>query len=128
VFYLQDVSNGEPLTSQFTIATQTVNLTANQPQASIQASSNPILVPPGTELGATTIYWTAPASASTVEVHVGAPDGPVLVQGSSVGTAQTGDWVSDGTVFYLQDVTKNKPLTPANTLATVTVHLRQVAQ
>jgi hypothetical protein len=128
VFYLQNASNGQPLTSQFTIATQTVNFTPNQPQTSFQASPNPILVPAGTQFGTTTLYWSAPASAVTVEVHVGAPDGPVLVQGTNVGNAETGQWVTDGMVFYLQDVTKNKPLVPANTLGTLTVHVKQTAQ
>ena len=42
---------------------------------------------------------------------------------TSAGSAQTGRWVSDGTTFYLQDVTSGKPLTANNTLATLVVHL-----
>lgn len=124
VFYLQDVSNGQPLTSQFTIATQTIAATTNQPQAAFEANSNPILVPAGTQVGATTLYWNAPSSVVTAEVHVGAPDGPLVMRGPNVGNGQTGEWVTDGMVFYLQDVTKGKPLTPANTLASLTVHLQ----
>jgi uncharacterized protein (TIGR03437 family) len=124
VFYLQDVSNGQPLTSQFTIATQTITGTPNQPQVSFQAGSNPILLPPGTPYGATTFYWSAPGSVVTAEVHVGAPDGPLVSRGPNVGNGQTGQWVTDGMVFYLQDVTKGKALTPDNTLATLTVHVR----
>jgi hypothetical protein len=125
VFYLQDVSNGEPLTSEFTIATQTIGFTPIQPQVSFQASPNPILVPAGQNVGSTTIYWTAPSWASTVEVHIGAPDGPVVAQGNSIGNVQTGSWVTDGMLFYLQDTTKGKPLTAANTLAILPVHLKE---
>jgi hypothetical protein len=124
VFYLQDRSNGEPLTTQFTIATQTIRFTPNQPQASFQASANPILVSPGTQFGATNLYWTAPSSAIQVEVHVGSPSGATVTQGLTAGSVTTGAWVTDGTVFYLQDVTKGKPLTSDNTLATLTVHLK----
>jgi hypothetical protein len=33
--------------------------------------------------------------------------------------------VTDGTTFYLQDVSGGKPLTANNTLATVVVHLQR---
>jgi hypothetical protein len=36
-----------------------------------------------------------------------------------VGSATTGDWITDGAVFYVQDVSGGKALTSANTLATV---------
>jgi hypothetical protein len=128
VFYLQDVSNGQPLTPQFTIATQTIGFTPIQPAASFQASPNPIPVPPGTEFGRTNLYWSAPSSVVSVEVHVGAPDGALLTSGPAIGNVQTGQWVTDGMVFFLQDTTKNKPLTAANTLASFTVHLKQTSQ
>jgi hypothetical protein len=60
---------------------------------------------------------------SNVEVNVNAPDGPTLDTGGRTGTAVTGNWVNDGMVFYLQDVTNGKPATLANTLDTVTVRL-----
>jgi hypothetical protein len=124
VFYLQDVTNDAPLTPQFTIATQTLTFAPNA-QASFQASPNPIPVAPGKTAGMATLYWNAPASASTLEVHLGTPDGPLFARGPNVGSAQTGPWVTEGTVFYLQDVTNNKPLTSANTLATLTMHVKQ---
>src|SRR6185312_4521531 len=86
VFYLQDVSNGEPLTSQFTIATQTIHFIPAQPAASFQANPDPILVPAGTQFGSTTLYWSAPAGAVLVEVHIGAPDGPLVASGPAVGS------------------------------------------
>jgi uncharacterized protein (TIGR03437 family) len=125
VLYLQDVSTGQPLTSQFTIATQTVSFLPTVPTASFQASPNPIPVSPGTQFATTTFYWTAIASVITVEIHIGAPDGPLFAQGSTSGTATASGWVTDGTTFYLQDVTKQKALTSLNTLGTVTVHFQQ---
>ena len=80
---------------------------------------------PGTQFGTTTFYWSAIDSVITTEIHIGAPDGPLFAQGSTSGSATASGWVADGTVFYLQDVTKQKPLTSLNTLGTVTVHLQQ---
>ena len=125
VFYLQDVSNGQPLTSQFTIATQTAQFIPTTPTASFQASPNPVPVAPGTQFASTTFYWTAIASVITTEIHIGAPNGPLFAQGSTSGTATASGWVADGTTFYLQDVTKGKALTSLNTLGIVTVHLQQ---
>jgi hypothetical protein len=121
-FFLQDVSQGQPLTTQFTITTQTLRTSGAQAGVSFQASPNPILVTSGAGLGSTTLYWNAPA-AGTVEIHVGAPQGPLMAQGGSQGTASASGWVSDGLTFYLQDVSGGKPLTDENTLATVTTHL-----
>jgi hypothetical protein len=72
--------------------------------------------------GTTTLVWNTPA-AQTVEIHVGSASGPMFGRGGPRGSAQTGTWVTDGMTFYLQDVTNNAPLTPANTLATVVVHV-----
>jgi hypothetical protein len=121
-FYLQDVSKGQPLTSQFTVATQTIEFTDTQPAASFQASPNPILAAPGTNFGTTTLYWNTP-SAARVEIHVNAPDGPLFASGRTQGQATTFAWVSDGLMFYLQDVSNGKPLDAAGTLATVKAHL-----
>jgi hypothetical protein len=41
------------------------------------------------------------------------------------GTATTGQWVSDGLMFYLQDVSDGKPLTAENTLGTVRMQLQR---
>jgi len=41
-----------------------------------------------------------------------------------LGVATTGEWVTNGMVFYLQDATGGKPLTSANTLATFTASVR----
>jgi hypothetical protein len=122
LFFLQDVSQGQPLTTQFTIATQTLRTAGAQSGVSFQASPNPMIVAPGEGYGSTTLYWSTP-SAATVEIHVGAPEGPLLAQAGSQGSARATGWVSDGLTFYLQDVSGGKALTEANTLATVTAHL-----
>jgi hypothetical protein len=72
--------------------------------------------------GVTTISWNAP-SAFIVEVHVGSPSGPLFASGPNFGSSTTGEWVSDGLEFYLQDVSNGKALTAANTLAILAVPL-----
>jgi hypothetical protein len=92
--------------------------------ASLTASPNPIPVM-GSGDGTSTISWNAPNAAS-VELHVGSPNGPLFASGGNHGSQQTGPWVTDGTTFYLQDVTGGKPLTANNTLATLVVHLQRL--
>jgi cytochrome c551/c552 len=87
------------------------------------ANPNPIPVSPGMVDGQTTLTWSAPGS-QVIEIHIGAVDGPLFTQEGNRGSVQTGPWVSDGMVFYLQDVSGGKPLTADYTLATVTVHLQ----
>jgi len=91
--------------------------------ASLTASPNPIPVAAGADLGMTTISWNAP-SAQYIQVRVGAPDGALFADYFNSGSAPTGLWVSDGMTFYLQDISNGLPLTAANTLATLTVHLK----
>lgn len=86
----------------------------------LSASPNPITPGPG-GYGQTNISWSA-NSAQSIEIHVNTIDGPVFFAGGPTGTAQTGQWVTDGMMFFLQDVTGGKALTSANTLATLIVH------
>jgi hypothetical protein len=94
-----------------------VNVAKN---ATITANPNPIKVCDGTGLGVTTLTFDA-KGPSLVEVRVGTPSGGLLAHSGPTGTATSGKWVSDGTVFYLQDVSGGKATTPDNTLATLTV-------
>src|SRR5262249_23375638 len=87
---------------------------------SISASPNPIQVCDGTGLGATTVTWTS-TGTTAVEIHINSPAGTLLKRSGPSGSAATGKTVSNGTVFYLQDVSNGLPLTAANTLATITV-------
>jgi hypothetical protein len=112
-FVLQDASQNPPVP----VAQVVVHLETQQ--AVFTANPNPILTSP---LGVTTVQWNAP-TATTVEIHVGSPTGILFAEGGSTGSAPTGDWVTDGMVFYLQDVSGGKPLTSANTLATLVAHV-----
>jgi hypothetical protein len=121
-FFLQDASNADKLSPAATLATLNVYL-QNQP-SSFRATPNPVLVPvTGMSLGETTLQWNAPG-ATSIEVHVSAPNGTLFAAGGSSGSAATGLWVSDGTTFYLQDTSGGKPLTAGNTLAVVLVHVQ----
>jgi glucose/arabinose dehydrogenase len=115
--FLQDVSNGQPLTSEFTLDSVSLHVT-NAPVASITANPNPF-VPDSGGLGQTSLAWTSP---TLVEIHVDAPNGP-LFAGSGPGSysVPTGHWVHSRQTFYLQNVSNGRSLTPDNTLATVTM-------
>jgi len=122
-FYLQDVSGGLPRTSANTLATLTVYTTkANCPGAgTIVATPNPVQVCDDTGLGTTALAWTSSGSVTDIEVRVGSPTGALFATNGPNGRSTTGKWVGDGMTFYLQNVTAGLPLTPPNTLATVTV-------
>jgi DNA-binding beta-propeller fold protein YncE len=91
--------------------------------ASITALPNPITVT-GSGFGTATISWNAP-NAQVIEVHVGSPAGALFTQNGNRGSMSTGPWITDGMVFYLQDITGGLPLTSASTLATAVVHLQK---
>jgi hypothetical protein len=74
----------------------------------ITANPNPIPVVSGT-IGQTTISWNA-ADSSIVEVHVGGGTGTLFAEGGSTGSAQTGDWASNGMQFVLVDGTTHAVL------------------
>lgn len=117
VFYLQNTAGGLPLTAANTIATAVVRVTNG---SSISANPNPIVVTDGTGQGVTKLSWTSLSNA--VELHVYTPNGPLMAaSGQGPSSATTGKWVTDGTVFCLQDVSGGRPLNAANTLASVTV-------
>ena len=89
---------------------------------SITANPNPIPVCDGTGLGITTLSWTS-TGTSVVEVHLDEPSGMLLATSGPSGTVTTGKWVGHATQFFLQDASGGLPLSPENTLATVTVYL-----
>ncbi|MEO8052594.1 MAG: hypothetical protein ABI833_19475, partial [Acidobacteriota bacterium] len=73
----------------------------------------------GGGFGMVTVTWNT--TSTNIEIHINSPTGPLFVSGGSAGSAQTFAWVTNGMVFYLQDVSGGKSLTAANTLGTVTV-------
>src|SRR3990172_86863 len=91
----------------------------------IKARPNPIQLFDKSRQGGTTLQWRSKRT-KTVEVHCDAPDGPLFSRTDLSGEASTGNWVRDGMVFYLQDVSDGKPLTSAHTLGKVTVYHHQV--
>ncbi len=96
---------------------------ANTDAASVSAANpNPIRANGATYV-MTTLSWNAP-NASSVEVHVGAPDGALFAQSGSTGSSATGTWVTDGMTFYLQDTSGGNLLIPQYTLATLTIRFQ----
>lgn len=91
-------------------------------QGTLSADPNPIKVCLPSRSGITMISWKA-TGTSEIEVRVGRPNGDLLVKSGPNGAWPTAEWVVDGTVFYLQDVSNGRPLTGENTIATLTVHL-----
>src|SRR5437660_1398734 len=86
--------------------------------ASITADPNPIQVCDGSGAGVTKLTWTSVGPA-VVEMHVSSPNGALLARTGANGTATTGKWVINDMIFYLQDLSGGKSLTPENTLATI---------
>jgi glucose/arabinose dehydrogenase len=120
-FYLQDVSGGKPLTSANTLAVATAVVQPSLIGGTISLSPNPITVTDGSGLGVATVTWNSWGTAA-VQVRFNSPSGAAFtgVWGPGVGSATTGKWVQNGDKFYLQDVSGEKPLTSANTLAVAT--------
>ena len=89
-------------------------------------SPNPAPVTGG--YGTVNIAWAVAAPTQYIEVRIGSPSGPLFTVSGPFGNMNTGAWVTDGMIFYLQDVTypKNLSLTAANTLATAIVHLQGI--
>jgi 2-polyprenyl-3-methyl-5-hydroxy-6-metoxy-1,4-benzoquinol methylase len=91
-----------------------------RPMGLITAEPN-AFVPDSEGHGRTTVSWMTYAT-SKVEVHLDAPEGPLFARsGPGVFSQETGQWVRDGTTFYLQDVSRGLPLTAENTIAMVKI-------
>jgi hypothetical protein len=119
-FYLQDVSNGLPLTSNHTLATVRMRAVSPTPVGSIIADPNPF-TPNAQGLGQTTLVWTS-VGTTRVEVHVNSPNGNrFAATGAGTFSALTGPWLQNGMTFYLQNVSGGRPLTSDHTIGTVTV-------
>jgi uncharacterized lipoprotein YehR (DUF1307 family) len=113
-----------PVTTTTPVAAATTPTVAsnNAPGVSFTADPNPIKVCDGSKLGITNLYWKAPG-VKNVEIHVNAPDGPLMARGGAEGKAQTQKWVTNGMVFYLQDGSGTNTTTAQHTIATLTVNL-----
>jgi hypothetical protein len=89
--------------------------------AAITADPNPIKVCDGSGLGVTHIRFKIEPPVGAVDVRIDSPAGPQFASKGESARVPTGKWVTDGMVFYLQDTTGGKSLTPENTLDTVTL-------
>jgi Bacterial Ig-like domain (group 3) len=118
-FFLQGPSSG----NLPGIVRDTLNVYFENESHSFRATPNPILLPVGQNLGVSTLQWNVPG-ATSVELHVSAPDGTLFAAGGSSGTATTGQWVSDSTTFYLQNTSAGRQLTAANTIAALVIHVQ----
>src|SRR5271163_4456379 len=84
-------------------------------QATLTGSPNPF-TGNANGLGQITLTWSAPDSSS-IEVHVNSATGTLFTAGGPSASAVTGQWVTNGMQFFLQDVSGGEPGT---TLATFT--------
>src|SRR5207253_7635950 len=94
----------------------------NSANATLKATPNPIQVCDNSGLGITTISYEFPEQYS-VEIHVNSPSGDLFAKPSASGSQATRKWVTDGMVFFLQDVSDGRSLTPENTIDKITLHL-----
>lgn len=91
-------------------------------KGTITVYPEPIVASGREGLGVAKLHWSS-AGTDRVEVHVGAPNGPLLSLSGQAGSAITGKWVYDGMTFFLQDVTGGKSCTHENTLSTATARV-----
>lgn len=126
-FYLVDVTNG-PASAANVLATAVVHVdvdggsTVNPGNLSFFLDPDPILVSPGQSVGTTTVHWNT-GGLSSAQIRVGSPTGGILGEVSATGTAQTGLWVSNGLLFYLEDTSGNILATATANLVASTVNL-----
>ena len=93
------------------------------PGTEFVASPNPAPVVPGADRGQTTLSWKTKSTAY-IEIHVDRPDGPLFCKGAASGSCQTGNWVTGGQVFFLQNSAAANPTDASATLAAVTVGIK----
>jgi|HubBroStandDraft_2_1064218.scaffolds.fasta_scaffold181677_2 hypothetical protein len=101
-FYLQDISLGVP---GVTIATVTAHA---GPPATLVGAPNPFM-PDSEGLGLITLSWSVGPDVTAVEIRVNSATGPSLTGVTNSLFAVTGEWVTDGMQFYLQNVTYGEP-------------------
>ena len=104
-----------------------VNLALRGREGSLEACPNPVVLrDPFAQrflVGQTTLIWHS-RGTERVEVRVGSPKGPLLCESAGNGSRMTGQWVSDGMEFYLQDAGPGKAQRLRNTLAIARVIVR----
>ena len=86
------------------------------------ATPNPVVTRDRFGAVVTVLRWDV-RHATAVEIRVGSPSGTLLAAGGPRGEIRTGKWVTDGTRFYLQDVTDSRPLTLRHTISIATMRV-----
>jgi hypothetical protein len=125
-FYLQDASSGNSTGDHKTLARVRVTAVGGEPPTgTIRANPNPIPLGgspfnPSDAVGLTTLQWESNATA--VEIRVGSAYGTSVtgVRGPN-GSAGTGNWVTNGMEFFLQDASDGNSAGPEKTIARVIV-------
>jgi hypothetical protein len=120
-FYLQDATDGNSAGAAKTLATARVERSGSSGQRSGNISLNPsrIIAPFGQTTGTATVTWRA-TGVSRVQIRVGSPNGtPLTGLDNPNGSSTTGNWVSNGTTFYLQDGSSGDSAGSSKTLAFV---------
>jgi hypothetical protein len=80
----------------------------------------PFSAAPGNN-GTAVLTWSG-ANATAVQIRVLSPNGPAMTGFEPAsGSAITGDWVTNGMLFYLQDASTGNSAGPGKTLATLTI-------
>lgn len=129
-FFLQDVSGGNPLTYQYTVATGVATVNPSSPgKPGVIFGPTPGIVLDSKDTGLATagLYWNAPGTA-LVQVRVNSPDGPLFAETGGYGFGDMTGWVTDGMHLYLQDASSGDPTSAANTLAISTIDLQPPVQ
>jgi hypothetical protein len=127
-FYLQDASDGDSFGPSKTIATARVQVTSSAQTGAragaIVANPNPITLFSGQTSGTTQLRWQA-VGVTAVQIRVGSPTGtPMTGFEGLTGLATTGNWVTNGLTFYLQDASDGASSGASKTLAAVRVLVR----
>ena len=64
------------------------------------ANPNPVASCDGSGLGMTEVFW---GDAGNVEIRINSADGRLFAKSNGAGSAETGNWITDGKSFFLVD-------------------------
>jgi hypothetical protein len=93
-----------------------------RPGVTFTADPDPIPGRGSPKLGKTTLSWKTPVKA--VQIRLGAADGKLFAISGGSQQADTGEWVTNGMTFYLQDNTSPNPTDSSATLAKLTLAVK----
>ena len=116
LFVAQNVTGGLPLTSANTLGSVTVRVSCSG--SSFTATPAQGNVCDGSGLAAMNLQWNF-SSAQIVELHLGAPNGPLFAAADPADPLRPESGSATQFTFYAQNVTGGLPLTAANTLGTL---------